>query len=271
MLSDKEIEQYLFRIKYSAAIYPDLATLTALHQAHMRHIPFENLDIHLGIPIKLSHPALFNKLITEKRGGFCYELNYLFLALLSSIGFNTQLISGQVFNGKSYGPAFDHLLLLITLDHQQLIADVGFGDSFQTPLHIHSNKNDNTDYQIIKIDAVYTVLQKKSHQEYKPQYQFTLNTYDISDFAEMCLYQQTSPTSHFTQKSLCSIATPEGRNTLSNDCLIQSKMGRRTIHHIEDTAEYCQLLQHYFQILLPEKANIAALLAKKSPRKILNN
>jgi N-hydroxyarylamine O-acetyltransferase len=270
MLSDKEIEQYLLRIKYSGAIHPDLATLTALHQAHMWHIPFENLDIHLGIPIKLSHPALFDKVITEQRGGFCYELNYLFFALLSSIGFNTQLISAQVFNGKSYGPEFDHLLLLITLNHQQFIADVGFGDSFQTPLALHGSRNEHAPYQIMQSEAFYTVMQKKNNQEYKPQYQFTLNAYNIGNFTEMCLYQQTSPDSHFTQKSLCSIATPEGRNTLSNDCLIQSKIGHRTIHHIEGTAEYCQLLQQYFQIILPKKADIAVLLAKKQVARHVN-
>jgi N-hydroxyarylamine O-acetyltransferase len=263
MLSNQDVEQYLLRIKYSAAIHPDLATLTALHQAHMRHIPFENLDIHLGIPIELNHPALFNKVVLEKRGGFCYELNYLFLALLSSIGFNTQLISGQVFNGKSYGPAFDHLLLLITLDHQQYIADVGFGDSFQTPLPIHIQQTENAAYQIMQSDAVYRVMQRKSNQEYKPQYQFTLNTYDIVDFAEMCIYQQTSPASHFTQKSLCSIATLEGRNTISNGCVIQTQNGRRTIHHIANSTEYRQCLLQYFQISLVENANIAALFPKK--------
>ncbi|MFC7421341.1 arylamine N-acetyltransferase [Iodobacter arcticus] len=263
MLSDKEIEQYLGRINYSGSIAVDLATLTTLHQAHMRHIPFENLDIHLNIPIDLSLPALFTKVILKRRGGFCYELNYLFFALLSSIGFSTQLISAQVFNGKSYGPEFDHLLLLVTLNDQQFIADVGFGDSFQTPLAFHSLKNENTSYQIMQSDDFYTVMQKKSNQEYKPQYQFTLNAYEISDFAEMCVYQQTSPASHFTQKSVCSIATLEGRNTISNGCVIQTKNGRRTIHHINNNAEYRQLLQQYFQISLPENARIAALFPEK--------
>ncbi|NHQ87531.1 arylamine N-acetyltransferase [Iodobacter sp. HSC-16F04] len=265
MLNDQEIRLYLERINYSGSTAAGLPTLTALHQAHMRHIPFENLDIHLGIAIDLSLPALFDKIILKKRGGFCYELNYLFLALLSSLGFSTQLISAQVFNGKSYGPAFDHLLLLITLDQQQYIADVGFGDSFQTPLLIHPQKNDHAAYQIMQNDQTYTVMQKKSNHEYKPQYQFTLNAYDITDFAEMCIYQQTSPASHFTQKSVCSIATAEGRNTISNDCVIQSKNGHRTLHHIEDVAEYRQYLLRLFQMQLPGNATVAALLA---PRKI---
>jgi N-hydroxyarylamine O-acetyltransferase len=263
MLNDQEIGLYLERINYSGSITADLATLTALHQAHMRHIPFENLDIHLNIPIKLSHPALFDKVVLKKRGGFCYELNYLFFALLSSLGFYTQLISAQVFNGKSYGPEFDHLLLLVTLNNQQFIADVGFGDSFQTPLAIHHHGHENAAYQIMQSDAFYTVMQKKSNQEYKPQYQFTLNTYDISDFADMCIYQQTSPASHFTQKSVCSIATMEGRNTISNGCVIQTKHDRRTIHHISDIAEYRQRLQQYFQISLPKNTCIAALLHSK--------
>ncbi|MEN9659050.1 MAG: hypothetical protein RL571_2515 [Pseudomonadota bacterium] len=265
MLSDQEIGLYLKRINYSGSIAVDLATLTALHQAHMWHIPFENLDIHLGVAIDLSHKALFNKIILAKRGGFCYELNYLFFALLSSIGFSAQLISAQVFNGKSYGPEFDHLLLLVTLNNQQFIADIGFGDSFQTPLTIHHHRHENATYQIMQSDAFYTVLQKKSNQEYKPLYQFTLNTYDISDFADMCIYQQISPASHFTQKSVCSIATM----AISNGCVIQTKHGRRTIHHIGDIAEYRQRLQQHFQISLPESAGIAALLhIKKIDRQV---
>ncbi|AZN36069.1 arylamine N-acetyltransferase [Iodobacter ciconiae] len=128
-------------------------------------------------------------------------LNYLFFALLSSIGFEIKIISVQVFNGKNYGPEFDHLLLLTEIDNQLFIIDIGFGDSFQTPLAIQKHPDRNTaypGYKIVQNGIFYTVQQKRGNQQYRPQYQFTLNIYNISDFAKMCIYRQTSPASHFT-------------------------------------------------------------------------
>src|SRR5687768_8131721 len=132
-----EITTYLRRIDYSEPIKPDAQTLRGLQLAHMLHVPFENLDIGLGRPIRLSEEALWNKFIVEKRGGFCYELNGLFARLLKEIGFEVTYLNARVYNHKGeLGIDFDHLALLVGVPDQsrRWLADVGFGDSFNEPL-----------------------------------------------------------------------------------------------------------------------------------------
>src|SRR5215213_9389215 len=129
-----DIHDYLNRINYRGTLEPSVATLEALQRAHLLAVPFENLDIHLGRPIVLDQAALFDKIVRRRRGGFCYELNGLFAALLSALRFDTKMLSASVANAKGeWGPEFDHMTLLVTLDKRWLV-DVGFGDSFIEPL-----------------------------------------------------------------------------------------------------------------------------------------
>ena len=136
-----EINTYLERIGYSGSREPTVETLRQLHRVHMLSVPFENLDIHLGYPIGLSLPSFFDKIVRRRRGGFCYELNGLFGWLLEQLGFKVVMLSVRVFNGTQPGPEFDHLILLIKLE-ENLIADVGFGDSFLEPLLLDTSEED---------------------------------------------------------------------------------------------------------------------------------
>ena len=135
-----EIQSYLAHIGYNKPVKPDVETLHGLHIAHLLSVPFEDLDIHLGIPIQLTEHALWDKLIVRKRGGFCYELNGIFSWLLKQIGFEVAYLNGRVYNdeGTSYGREFDHLTLLIKIpgNSSHWLADVGFGDSFVKPLKL---------------------------------------------------------------------------------------------------------------------------------------
>src|SRR5689334_17036776 len=107
-----DIPTYLQRIAYRGSLQPTAATLRALHQAHMLAVPFENLDIHLGRPLLLDRPALFEKIVARRRGGFCYELNGLFAALLQALGFDVTMLSARVARTQGgFGPEFDHLTL----------------------------------------------------------------------------------------------------------------------------------------------------------------
>src|SRR5687768_1153820 len=128
---------YLMRIAYSEPIKPDVQTLRGLQLAHMLHVPFENLDIGLGRPIRLSEEALWDKIVIQKRGGFCYELNGLFAWLLKEIGFDVTYLNARVYNQKGeLGIDYDHLALLVGIPGQSTrwLTDVGFGDSFNEPL-----------------------------------------------------------------------------------------------------------------------------------------
>ena len=129
-------EAYLDRIAYRGSLALNAETLRQLHLAHLLTVPFENLSIHLGEPIVLDDEALFDKVVRRRRGGFCYEWNGLFAALLRALGFSVTMISAGVINASGeVSPEFDHMALLVHLD-QCWLADVGFGDLFRQPLSL---------------------------------------------------------------------------------------------------------------------------------------
>ena len=107
------VDAYLGRIRYDGPTALTPETLRRIHRAHMVAVPFENLDIHLGIPIGLSVPAFYEKIVDRRRGGFCYELNGLFAWLLTELGWSVTILSARVASPGRLSPEFDHLLLLI--------------------------------------------------------------------------------------------------------------------------------------------------------------
>jgi N-hydroxyarylamine O-acetyltransferase len=228
------IKQYLARIQYYDTPRVDLATLGKLQVAHMRAVPFENLSIPYQQPTELNESHLFTKIVEHKRGGFCYELNGLFGQLLKEIGFRVVLISAQVCQQDGrFGPAFDHLALLVELDDVFLVV-VGFGDSFRQPLRLQERRpqgQGTTVYQLSQGGEYYLLHQQNRLDPTAPgqvQYRFTRQTYQLADFTSMCVYHQTSVESHFTQKRICSRATADGRITLSNRRLLVTRGLNRT-------------------------------------------
>ncbi|GGC66135.1 arylamine N-acetyltransferase family protein [Undibacterium terreum] len=269
MLTEQQVAYYLRRIAYKGSLAVELSTLQALHQAHMLQVPFENLDIPLGRPIVITQQALYNKIVAARRGGFCYELNHLFFALLSTLGFKVQMLSACVVYGNSFGQPFDHMLLLVELDGKQYIADVGFGDSFREPLLLQDEPVTQRDaaYCFRREGSDYVLLQQKQKEsmDWQPQYRFDLDAHGIEAFQPMCMYQQSSPDSPFTKKSVCSIATEDGRKTISNGRLILTAGGERTEHAIASEAEYRQILQADFGMSLVAGLSLRSLLPEKIP------
>ena len=249
-----DIEAYLERIKYRGSLAPVAETLRGLQAAHLLTVPFENLSIHAKQPIILEDVALFTKIVGDVRGGFCYELNGLFAALLRALGFRVEMLSAGVANAEGgFGPDFDHMTLMVTLDERWL-ADVGFGDSFNEPLLLDERGEQAQGGRAYKIvpDGNYLILtQHENEGEWKAQYRFTLKPYEYADYAEMCRYHQTSPQSHFTQQRICSRATEEGRVTLSEMRFITtSKNGERLERILTSQKEYEAILREHFDILL---------------------
>jgi N-hydroxyarylamine O-acetyltransferase len=290
-----DITMYLNRIGYRGPLDPNIETLRALHLAHMLAVPFENLDIGLGRPIVLDQAALFDKIVVRRRGGFCYELNGLFAALLRELGFEvTMLSAGVAHAGGGFGPEFDHLTLLVTTDHRPLttdrplseqrtknkeqsddqplttgntqsamvrLADVGFGDSFREPLRFDApgeQPQGRNAYRIDREGQHLTLLQREPGQGqnedgvWEPQYRFTLQPRRHAEFAGMCQYHQSSPQSSFTQRRVCTRATPEGRITLNDMRLIVTTTGERQERLLADEQEYRSVLRDRFGIDLTE-------------------
>jgi len=102
-VQSSDVAAYLDRIGYTGELTPSEPVLRELHRAHLLAVPFENLDISRGVPIQLDYPALFGKIVTRRRGGFCYELNGLFAELLRALGFSVKLLSASVADGAGNG------------------------------------------------------------------------------------------------------------------------------------------------------------------------
>ncbi|MDQ3805540.1 MAG: arylamine N-acetyltransferase [Acidobacteriota bacterium] len=249
-----DINAYLERMNYRGPVAPTAETLRRLQVAHLLTVPFENLSIHAGQPVVLEDGALFAKIVEGRRGGFCYEVNGLFAALLRALGFDVQMLSAGVARaGGGFGPDFDHMALLVTLEERWL-ADVGFGDSFLEPLLLDERgeqKQGARAYRIVPDGAHLILMRREGGGEWEAQYRFTLQPYQYSDFAEMCRYHQTSPQSHFTRGRVCSRATREGRVTLSEMRLITTvEGGGRQERTLTDGEEYAAMLREHFGIVM---------------------
>ena len=251
-MKDRNVQAYLDRIGYRGSLNPVPETLRALHVAHLQTVPFENLSIHAGQPIVLTEDALFEKVVLRRRGGFCYELNGLFAALLRALGFEVDLLAAGVARaGGGYGPDFDHVALAVSPGGRWL-ADVGFGDSFREPLRLDERGEQaegDRAYQIDEDGDRLLLLQRKG-ADWEPQFRFTLQPRALADCAEMCLYHQTSPQSHFTRRRICSLATPDGRVTLSDSRLITTRGGARQERMLETEEEHAATLRELFGIVV---------------------
>lgn len=259
------IKAYLERINYHGSLAPTAETLRGLQVAHLLTVPFENLSIHAGQPIVLEDDALFTKIVENRRGGFCYEANGLFAALLRALGFNVAMLSAEVANAEGeFGPNFDHMALMVSLpvspmvsSAQRWLVDVGFGDSFLEPLLLDERGDQvqrSRAYRILSDGTRLLLMRRDEGDEWKAQYRFTLQTYSYADYAGMCRYHQTSPQSHFTRSRICSRATEVGRITLSEMRFITtSQSGVHEVRQertLTSKVEYATILREQFGIVM---------------------
>jgi N-hydroxyarylamine O-acetyltransferase len=255
-----DIEAYLKRINYTGSLAPTADTLRELHVAHLQTVPFENLSIHAGQPIVLEDRALFTKIVEKSRGGFCYEANGLFAALLRSLGYEVAMLAaGVAGDSGDFSPDFDHMCLMVTIPDssaQRWLADVGFGDLFMDPLRLETGEQEQGTraYRIVTNDPYLVLEQRNEGEDWKPQYRFTLEPYAYSDYEERSRFHQTSPDSHFTKGRICSRATKTGRISLSDMRLIITT-GSGTHQEREERTltsddEYIQVLRDEFGVAL---------------------
>jgi N-hydroxyarylamine O-acetyltransferase len=248
-----DVNAYLKRINYDGPLEVSAATLRGLHLAHLYSVAFENLSIHAGEPIVLDGEALFKKIVGRRRGGLCYEANGAFASLLRALGFEVRMLSAEVARGGGeFSQLFDHMALMVTLE-QRWLADVGFGESFLEPLQIDTTNEQVQGGEAFKIvpDGGYLVVLRRVGDEWEPKYRFTLEPHEFDDYEEMCRYHQTSPQSHFTQNRICSLATREGRITLSGMRFIVSSQDGRQERTLGSPQEYEQVLREQFGITMP--------------------
>ena len=252
------IDTYLARINYNGSRDVNAETWRALQVAHLLSVPFENLSIHAGEPIVLNEDALYTKIVDQRRGGFCYECNGLFAGLLRALGFDVAMLAAGVARADgSFGPIFDHMALMVTLNERWL-ADVGFGDSFLEPLLLDTREDQvegTRSFRLVDADDHVVLMRRNDGEDWQAQYRFTLQSYTFPDYEEMCRYHQTSPDSHFTKNLVCSRVTPEGRITLSDMRFITSSGPQRLRDEqtVATREEYERLLRDEFGIVMKNK------------------
>lgn len=239
-------DRYLARIGYVGALSPDIEVLRALHRAHLLAIPYENLDIHLGRTLTLDPHAIFEKLVVDRRGGWCYEMNGLFGRVLESLGFEVRYLSGavgRVTRGES--AEGNHLVLLVTLDRPWIV-DVGFGDGFLEPLPLEQGdyRQGFLDFRVMQVDERWVVY---SH-EYSgaDSFDFTLEPRVLADFSHQSHELQTSPASGFVQTTVCQRFVEDGIVTLRGAVLRHVTVHGVTARTIERADEYVDLLRDEF-------------------------
>ena len=255
-----QVDRYLERIGVDRPSHPDLDGLRRLQLAHLRTVPFENLSIHLDEPIVLTEAALFAKIVDRRRGGFCYELNGLFAALLTALGYQVDLLAARVFGSGTFGPPLDHLALRVNLPRvnplqanltDPWLVDVGFGRFADAPLRLDTSADQPDASGVFRVNAGDDIV---IDQDGEHQYRLDPRPYALADFAPTCWWQQTSPDSHFTRSLTCSLPTGSGRVTLSGSRLITTTTttggGERVEQTLGSSAEILAAYQTHFGITL---------------------
>jgi N-hydroxyarylamine O-acetyltransferase len=224
----------------------------------MLAIPFENLDIGLHRPIRLDLPALWEKIVVRRRGGFCYEVNGLFAWLLEQVGYDVTYLNARDYHPEddSFGIDFDHLTLLVRApnDPRRWLVDVGWGDTFTHPLDLDRQDWQEQGLRAYRLEPFrngYQLWQRGYDGNLERQYFFDLTAHQFpAEYEATCLYHQTSPQSIFTRKRIISRLTENGRLTLDDKNLIVTTNGQRQERPFADESEYRALLLEYFDVTL---------------------
>ncbi|XP_038582856.1 arylamine N-acetyltransferase, pineal gland isozyme NAT-10-like [Micropterus salmoides] len=228
-----DVQTYLSRIGFAGPAEPSLDVLRSVHTCHLLSVPFENLTVHSGGRVHRDPALLYDKIVNRRRGGFCFENNGLFSWLLSQLGFQVTLLSAQVKNLITgyYGPPFDHLILMVSLEGRRWLCDVGVGvPGFSAPLSLETSGPQEQGHRVYRIrkDTGMCFLEWQREENRGPDgdwtelYKFTLEPRYLEDFEEMCQYHQSSPCSIFFCKSLCTVLKPGGRLTYIGRRLIST-------------------------------------------------
>jgi N-hydroxyarylamine O-acetyltransferase len=216
-----DLQAYAARIEYGGEFTPTLATLRNLHLAHATHIPFENLDILLGRPIRLDLESITAKLIDARRGGYCFEQNALFAAVLEAIGFRVTRLAARVRMGATEVRPRSHMLLAVDVEGEHWLADVGFGgDGLLLPVRLKAGEAEG--YRVIA-DSGLHVLQTLRPEGWFDLYSFTLEEQYAVDYEVSNHFTSTYPSSPFVNRLIVQRPGEDVRLTLVNRQLMEQR------------------------------------------------
>jgi len=248
---------YLKRIKWQGAINKNLETLRAIHFHHATQIPFENLDIQMGIPISLDIAHLEEKMVEHRRGGYCFEQNHLFQAVLREIGFQLRACDARVRMGVSVTGSRTHMLLVVTLPEGEFICDVGFGGEgllYPVPIDGETHQQFLWNYRVT-LEGRLRVLQSKHEDQWLDLYAFDPIGCEPIDFEVANWYTSTHPRSRFVLTLTAQLPLPEARHILRNRLYNIDHGDQIESRELKSKEELLDLLHSVFGISLPPNSS----------------
>ena len=259
MSADLDLGAYLRRIGLGSRPAADLAGLRSLHLGHATSIPFENLDIQMGLPIRLDLASLQAKLIQRHRGGYCFEHNTLFLAALKVLGFDAIPCEARVRLGAMEVLPRTHMLLLVRLEGATWLCDVGFGgEGLLHPVRMDGEAHGqflNT-YRLSEEGGL-RVLQSHHHGAWEDLYAFVPEERLPIDFELANHYTSTHPESRFLKTLTAQLPGPEVRRILRNRAYAELRGDQAEGREVAPE-ELIPLLREAFRIEVPEGAKFRA-------------
>jgi N-hydroxyarylamine O-acetyltransferase len=250
-------EAYFQRIGYSGSTEPTFETLKALHLAHTRSIPFENLSPLLRIPVRLDIDSIQHKIIHEHRGGYCFEQNTLLTHVLRELGYEVKGLAARVLWNASPGVVTPrgHMLLKVRILGKDYIADTGFGGlTLPEPILLQTSIEQETTHEKFRILARGDEfeLQAVVQNEWRSLYLFSLLEHLLPDYEVPNYYLSTHSNSHFLHNLLAARIEPGKRYALRNADLTIYTGNATEKSQIKAVPELTDVLETIFGIRLPQ-------------------
>ena len=253
-LSPQQIDRYLTRIGLTGPLPPTAQTLSAIQWAHLHSVPFENLDIcPMGIPISLDLQDVYEKIVSRNRGGFCFEQNSLYAAVLDGLGYQVARFGGHFLHDDGSANFFDHVTLHVTVpgDGSVWYADVAAGrQNPPRPVLVGGESRDGVN-RVRRAPDAWMLDERSGGEQWTPVLTWDPAAREIAEFSDRCAWFQDDPESFFRQGALVTMLRPGGRVTLAKRTLISTINGERDEREIESNQEIAHLLESIFGIDLP--------------------
>ncbi len=253
-----KLSDYLDRIGFEGPVAPDRSTLETVQTRHHLSIPYENLDVQLGRPLTIDPEAAFAKLVTRRRGGWCYEMNGLMGWALGEIGFKVTRLTGAVMRSAAGDANIgNHLVLRVDLPGGPVLADVGLGDGPFTPFELMEGPLTvrGLEFRLESLEGGWWrihnhALCRPPNFDVHPQ----VSGEDV--LAARCAWLQSDPASMFVQTLICQRFTPDGHVDLVGRVLRRVGPTGVTETVLASADELVAVLEDVFGLVEPEAARL---------------
>jgi len=257
-MNERQLADYLERIGHGWHVRPDLETLRSLHRAHLGAIPFEALDVQLGLVPSIEPGAIFDKLVGRRRGGWCYEMNGLFGRVLETIGFEVVRVScGVMRHAGGEERMGTHLALLVRLGGVDWLADVGFGSSLIEPILLAEARHDHRPFGVGLAqtgDGHWRFSEYGSGEPFS--FDFRAEPADEALLAEKCRWQASAAESNFVLNFVAQKRAADRHIALRGKVLTERSPEGETRRELADAEEFAAVLAETFGIDHPDVRSV---------------